>query len=38
VVTTGTTTVPAPIAAGDTVRATFGPDAALGQVTVSLGA
>ena len=38
VVTTGTTTVPAPIAAGDTVRATFGPDAALGEVTVSFAA
>lgn len=36
VVTTGTTTVPAPVAAGDTVRATFGPDGALGEITVSL--
>lgn len=36
VVTTGTTTVPAPIAAGDTVRATFGENAALGEVTVTL--
>ena len=38
VVTTGTTTVPAPVAAGDTVRATFGRDAALGEITVSLAA
>lgn len=36
VVTTGTTTVPAPIAAGDTVRATFGDGGALGELTVTL--
>lgn len=38
VVTTGTTTVPAPIVAGDTVRATFGRDGALGEITVSFAA
>lgn len=38
VVTTGTTTVPAPIAAGDTVRATFGDDDALGEVAFTLAA
>lgn len=36
VVTTGTTTVPASIAAGDTVRATFGAGADRGEVTVTL--
>jgi 2-keto-4-pentenoate hydratase len=35
VVTTGTTTVPAPVAAGDRVRATFGRDAELGEIAVS---
>lgn len=38
VVTTGTTTVPAPIAAGDAVRATFGADGALGEVAFTLAA
>ncbi|RZT83690.1 2-keto-4-pentenoate hydratase [Pseudonocardia sediminis] len=36
VVTTGTTTVPAAIAAGDAVRATFGVDGALGEVAFTL--
>lgn len=36
VVTTGTTTVPAAVAAGDAVRATFGEDGVLGEVAFSL--
>lgn len=36
VVTTGTTTVPVPIAAGDTVRATFGDGGALGELAFTL--